>query len=717
MSQFSFPRIHFHGLLSINVGTGNNNDYSSYKFPPDSPNAGKLLRQTDTMNVQANSFGMTDEEWLEWAQTTHNFVPPPPRPSRPCPPESATVSTINVKPPIDVNKATNLLTHETEDTIASIKEELKPLIPGEWNYYGDMTLSMKEMKVTGIDLPNGIIDAEMENALVGKASLSFNNRPDSTGRTTAMMIDVNAESVPNSQVFADNLLLQLGDEILLSGKPTKAATRWINFQRNIGLNGSAGASATFQCVVPLEDIQNEKILTFIRKYQEQGKVLKGVTFRYNMSRSIEPISNINHPNNYFDAIEALYRKKGMNPKIAEIIGTIAPWYEGELESVTMGRQLVPKGSFLNPNFNQGTGNGCMFSLCPTVLKVNEELQLISLDLANTFPEDYQNLTPTTYDPNSTTGNPKVDLGTVTLKVTYNGQTYDVGEIDYSKEAYVNHGGMVDISMNNLSPTILEAITNGDFQIYSSEVEEPLLEETPFMVVSDQGTIYCDQSTEPVDEFIYDNGVKKSQVGFTIFYRGQPFNNDNPAVTNFQLYGQEFKTTPNQSAPIFVQNKAYKLNGKLELTPDEYGNRLFFMALVYTINEETIDQRVTVDDLNLNTSALISLRVLPTQDFSEYYQDPSAKEVKGNDKLTFDVVYKEVLQNYYLLYPAMNTHVPLNNPDFWASPDMAKRLMNRTSLDHWDSAIYMPRTRDLSANRRELIHAWCRKIIYGNDPVV
>ena len=47
---------------------------------------------------------------------------------------------------------------------------------------------------------------------------------------------------------------------------------------------------------------------------------------------------------------------------------------------------------------------------------------------------------------------------------------------------------------------------------------------------------------------------------------------------------------------------------------------------------------------------------------------------------------------------------------------AQQLMSRVSRSNWMSISYMPRTRDLSASRRTLIQAWCRKIISGNfDP--
>ena len=41
--------------------------------------------------------------------------------------------------------------------------------------------------------------------------------------------------------------------------------------------------------------------------------------------------------------------------------------------------------------------------------------------------------------------------------------------------------------------------------------------------------------------------------------------------------------------------------------------------------------------------------------------------------------------------------------------MATRLLQRTQTDWWGKSEYMPRTRDLSRSRRELLQAWARRI--------
>ena len=108
------------------------------------------------------------------------------------------------------------------------------------------------------------------------------------------------------------------------------------------------------------------------------------------------------------------------------------------------------------------------------------------------------------------------------------------------------------------------------------------------------------------------------------------------------------------------------------------------------------------------SPAISVRILPNnEDFSRYYVDPAAEEPAGNELLTFDVLYRKVLRTYYVLYPAMNKVFALNDEQKVA--EYAQAILDRTELSLWMTTSYMPRTRDMSASRRRLLRAWCRKV--------
>ncbi|MEM7035356.1 MAG: hypothetical protein AAF570_00175, partial [Bacteroidota bacterium] len=122
---------------------------------------------------------------------------------------------------------------------------------------------------------------------------------------------------------------------------------------------------------------------------------------------------------------------------------------------------------------------------------------------------------------------------------------------------------------------------------------------------------------------------------------------------------------------------------------------------------------------MTNTPMISLRLLPNNvDFAPYYDDLKDPEHSANDKLTFDVVYENVLRTYYLLYPAMN-YQAFQLDDCASVAKNAQGILYVTDPKNWMSISFMPRTRDLSASRRTLLRAWCNKVIKmqqnGQDP--
>ena len=73
-----------------------------------------------------------------------------------------------------------------------------------------------------------------------------------------------------------------------------------------------------------------------------------------------------------------------------------------------------------------------------------------------------------------------------------------------------------------------------------------------------------------------------------------------------------------------------------------------------------------------------------------------------------------MRTYYLLYPVMNSFLPLNSES--AVAGSAQTILQLTDPTQWMSSGYMPRTRDMSASRRTLLQAWCRKVLAGPPSV-
>lgn len=188
MSLFDFPRINIKGLLELTPGTANNDDYAGAVSLPSNwgPFAGQTLALIDSKLVQANTYGMTDAQFIAWVQKRQPFVSS----SNAC--------------------------------------QTKEIIPAEWNYYGDMGSKVLSATVVGVQTAP---DQEPLTSLLG-ATFAY------SGGIT----DVNSEgSPPATQFFIDRMTLTSGSASPLKGAPLKGACQWLNFYRNINLTQDGGA--------------------------------------------------------------------------------------------------------------------------------------------------------------------------------------------------------------------------------------------------------------------------------------------------------------------------------------------------------------------------------------------------------------------------------------------------------------------------------------------
>lgn len=520
---------------------------------------------------------MSDPDWIAWVQKSHVFdvVPPPPPPPGTPPPK------VNDKseggPPPAAAPTT------------------KTQIPAEWNYYGNMAFDLGfvhagkayDAKVIGVQYLDKTVAGD---PLVGTV-LSFRNRPDpQTGRSTGMLIDVNPESTPCSQVFADALLLQRGGQALMLGKPTKAVTRWINFQRNINLPGPNGAGCGMQCVVPVEELEGQPILDFFTQGKPLPANFKGVVFRYYVGRSMQEINTLKYPEDWLTRMELVYAKQGKNPTYLEVVGTLAPWYEGEMQSVTAGRWLAPTDKTIpapaNSIGNFPPGLPPRLQLAPATFQVNEALGLVSVDFSGTFPDNYQGKT---YDPFETGTNPKYDFGDVCLTVRAGGQSLDLGRINYQDTDEGDRKGWVfDFPTAKFSKDQLQLIKDGDFYV-SSEKHGDLLAEQQYFIASDQSCIFGEQDPRPnatSDRFM-NAGPGEVPATIRVFEKGRELS----AAQSPALAVYEFDTTPNQVDPAATQPPGTLVPGQPLVVPcSGMGNRLYTFGDVSTFKRTRAPKR-------------------------------------------------------------------------------------------------------------------------------
>jgi hypothetical protein len=604
MSLFDLPRINVKGTMSVNPGTANNDDMAPSVTMPSNwgPFAGAPLALIDSKLVRANTYGMSDANFIAWVQQVQPFA-------------------------------------GTQ--------------PAEWNYYGDHTT----------DATGSVVGVQGAADSLAGATLAFSGG----------LCDVNSEgSPPATQFFIDELTLKGSDgTTLIAGRPSKGACQWLNFYRNVNLTQDGGAGGYVYhtllksapgTVINIPELQDPKII--------------GVILRYYLFRILQGTPD--------------YPNQKPNPAELEFVATIAPLYADEdIRTGPVGRLLISNTTQIaTPPNSQNNGNNGLIALAPTVLQ--QRGNKISVDFSPTFPDNY----------NGTT-NPKYDFGPVRL-VTVNATTVTpIADVDYADTAAGDARGWIfDFDADNVDPNATFALLSEYFGF--------VLRETDYYFVSNQQAIYAEQFG-PADRFLNQGTEEPATV--TVYRRGVRLDRSNcPPITVWQ-----YRSIPLQAPGNAAVNAVNVLPGDpISVDTAQPGNYL----LTFTVNDDNNPapagyppaSYLTFQNPPWVTNApSMSLRILPNdEDFSRYYVDPAAKEPVGNELLTFNVLYEKVLRTYYVLYPAMSNQAFALN-DESAVKKHAQAIIDRTDRKHWMTTKYMPRTRDLSASRKTLLQAWCRKV--------
>lgn len=327
MSLFDFPRINLTATLQLNPGTANNDDYAGYATLPDGPYAGQTLALIDSKQVEARTYGMSDADFIAWAQKAQTFNVP--------------------------------------------GGGQRKIIPAEWNYYGGMESQLLSGSVIGVTTAPGQVHTQPDSgipvtALLG-ATLAF------SGHIT----DVNSEgSPPGTQFFIDDLTLTRGNQTLLSGSTSKGACQWLNFYRNVNLTMDAGSGGYVYHVM----LKSAGATINIPGFDDPHIV--GVIFRYYLYQSTQTIQGN-------EAIEALYQRGGANSAILQLVATFAPLYDTETIFTTPVGRLMVAGTpaIKTPSGTRNNGSNGLIALAPAVLSVNGNV--ISADFSGTFPDYFQ----------------------------------------------------------------------------------------------------------------------------------------------------------------------------------------------------------------------------------------------------------------------------------------------------------------------------------------
>jgi hypothetical protein len=456
VSIFNFPRINFKGTIQLSPGTANNDDYAQQPFlvfPPGGPNAGRPLALIDSKMVRPLTYGMSDTDFITWAQMGQPFI-----------------NTANQKQ--------------------------VQVIPAEWNYYGGMdSRTLNSTTIIGVQTAPGQIFTEANPS--DPATEILGAVVSCSGHIT----DVNSEgSPPATQFFVDSLTVTKAAKTFLSGTASKGACQWLNFYRNVNLAADGGSGGYVYHVMRKGD---PGAIIQIPGFDDPGIV--GAICRYYLYRRSGGASSNRD-------IEQLYKHRATNPALLEIVGTFAPLYAGERILTGPAGRLLTSDETMIPTPSDSQNNGerkgdrTYVALAPTVL--HRSANIITVDFAGTFPD---------YFDQASGANPKFDFGPVSLTAINDGESAVIGPVDYANTELGDCRGWIfdfDISSNTAAKRVL-GDHDARFDLQHPQYGN-VLSETDYYFVSNQQAIYAEQygpddlflnqgTTEPVNLSVYHRG--------------------------------------------------------------------------------------------------------------------------------------------------------------------------------------------------------------------
>lgn len=640
----------------------------------------------------------------------------------------------------------------TEITVTSNSERVQPVLNGmepeefrswvtgldklgllrcQWNYFGDMSLHFTDVRVRGVQHEPGVVVTDPDaDPLVG-AQVALDR---------AIVCDNNPEGFNTTQIFADSLTIRSrvdraafgGTGTFVSRQPTRAVTRGLNWSRNVSFHGvlgnatsggAAGASAGFQCsfdvldadvvddpdvaidqfehhLVAAPDSPTVERLVELLRERSGPRPMRGLTFRYNLHLAYPVHSD---PDLAADFAAGLRTE---NPAVGVITGTIAPWFVGEPESGTMGRGLNPTKPYPNAYASRD------YYLAPAVASVDGSSKTLSIDLSNTLPADGQGgdaydlgkITVGHREPTDPAADPNANMSPIEV----------IGVIHPDRDTARDRSYLYDIDYSALTAEQQSRLESGTTElVLDTGLAGVLLFEPEHRVLLDSECNYLDEPGPGVGwgKIIPslrspDNPTPlQGRSPIVVWKRGTPVTGPVPMTVeqwrmtpsgdpnNYGFY--QYPVKLNSKATVVTVNDGW---GNVDLVPAPGPGLRLFRYVPATLWPQ--ERPSNVFAWLICAESYATMRVLP-------YDDYGAILDRG---VTWGDLYDNVFQYYDLLMPAMNERLPMGDSSFWESPTSARYLRRVVDPRLFESTTYMPRTRDLSAPRRELIVAFCDAVL-------
>ncbi|GAB4032581.1 hypothetical protein [Spirosoma gilvum] len=717
MSLFDFPRVHFSGNVDINVPTMNNAFYfplalydqtKSVAFiPPRLYFSKKEIIQGVTPPIpnlpiyfdELNQYYYIEIEPINTIQLLRTWCMTPLG--------SPELPDVAYKP---YYEAANL-------DLATL-EGCNPITgqcPGYWNMYGDMSVALSDVSVTGVQTFDGsqinTWTKETPNlpdsiSTLLQASLDFDSVP-GNGTTTACMVETISSQSIYANIFCDtvNLFDSSSGEVYFSGGPLRFGALIYSGFRVVNWMPPMAGSGRFCSAVLLDELDTSQKMALIQFFTNNkdydNRPLKGVFVTFAILEVFE---------NRFD--QNYYSKNGTksNPAQATIVGSLTPWYEGDMYSGVIGRNLTAFQPGIKPIYQNSTvGPVDMAPVTASLREIDGGKAIFSLDMGNSWPEMMSSAMSQPAHRGDATFE-SACLGVLQVCCSNNPATIlatiPINPADNSRASVFTTGCLFDFVLND--PSVIEAarcnLINVYLQTSPSDQPLPILQESDYMICLDQKGLYAEQGDLPSGGYRV-NSSNREPCTIRIFQKGLP------VTTPITLIVGEFAVPEAGNDPMGApgQVKSLQLADMSTVDLSVFQSPLSYSAVYYftypgQYNNNTIPVFAPSGYTVMDTGSFLCLRVLPAKDYSQYL-DAAHPNYTPPD---FTVVYNEIFQLYDVNYPVMAEVQPFT-AQVWETPLMAELVGKYTSPDFWNQIAYMPRSRELSACQYDLLQAWIKKV--------
>jgi hypothetical protein len=704
MSQFDFPRINFSGSAALDTATANNGNYQPNLTLFDQDESEAFIPPRCYIGDPTKCPSQYASQILKDKYGQY-YVP------------IAPIGTENYQ----AWASEPLGTYSADSSYAALYNYLhiSGSTPGYWNYYGDLSVSLNDVTVTGITLPDpnkgsvtftpqssGGCPSDLINML--GAELSFNsNFFDPSSRTTAYMSDVDSVGQMCTQIFCGQVGLYKNvagvNTTFFTGSPVKSTARWMNLSRVLNYTNMVpmGGSASFYSMVEIDP--NSTIAQTYSKYA--GRTVTALF----MKILIHQVYEVRNPDYNTSPKKKVRSSTGeiievmKNPALVTISGSITPWFSNDLKTAPLCRIMKSTQTFpittsgmINPVPKGGTagiGIPASISMGPMLIKQNVvfSTSTLSIDISNAINEYGYNQGP--FPPNAGNGDiqpflsfDSYNLGYLSLMFQSDsgGSPLQVTTLSgsmYGMSNFIQTGGMIDIPVN---PAI--NFTTGYF--YLTMNNQCILQEDSIYITTDTQGIYAEQNQVPANVYMSD-GLPKQPFNLRVLFRGNPVQ----SAVNITLQCINMQTGSIQNTPMQVSdNMPYAF----PVTNDG--------CLTYAFVYEDFEKINTLSLANLTAFAMrayiVVVRVLSQEPQLQPY-------LSGQQQITWQVVYDNIFQLYKTLFPIMDIIVPLTEEN-WSEPFMQQKMLQLIDESNWNQPLYMPVTRDLSAAQRQLLQMWVQQ---------